>query len=171
MQCHFLQEQVKIQIPFEWSYEKKVAKSYWKINICASYTWWFMQCTFQSKWYYNRILHLNYKNNNGNCVRRTLTLKVMLSVLLITQTGSRTRQHNYEFNGVWVNRTDEAWRHLPLAWRWKNPIVPWDRQYDSPYFINTLVNIFSFKSPDLIARDCFISHFTIIHVKKLKNIF
>ena len=95
----------------------------------------------------------------------------MLSVLLITQTGSRTRQHNYEFNGVWVNRIDEAWRHLPLAWRWKNPIVPWDRQYDSPYFINTLVHIFSFKSPDLIARDCFFSHFTIIHVKKLKNIF
>ena len=65
---------------------------------------------------------MNYKNNNGICVRRTLTLKVMLSVLLITHTGSRTRQHNYEFNGVWVNRTDEAWRHLPLAWRWKNPI-------------------------------------------------
>ena len=74
------------------------------------------------QWYYNRILHLNYKNNNGNCVRRTLTLKVMLSVLLITQTGSRTRQRNYEFNGVWVNRTDEAWRHLPLAWQWKNLI-------------------------------------------------
>ena len=54
--------------------------------------------------------------------RRTLTLKVMLSVLLITQTRSRTRQHNYEFNGVWVNRTDEAWRHLPLDWQWKNLI-------------------------------------------------
>ena len=25
MQCNFLQEQGKIQIPFEWSYEKKVA--------------------------------------------------------------------------------------------------------------------------------------------------
>ena len=65
---------------------------------------------------------MNYKNNNDNCVRRTLTLKVMLSVLLMTQTGSRTRQHNYEFNGVWVNGTDEAWRHLPLAWQWKNLI-------------------------------------------------
>ena len=36
MQGNFLQEHGKIQIPFEWSYEKKVAKSYWKINICAS---------------------------------------------------------------------------------------------------------------------------------------
>ena len=63
---------------------------------------------------------MNYKNNNDNCVWRTLTFKVMLSVLLITQTGSRTRQHNYEFNGAWVNRTDVAWRHLPLAWQWKN---------------------------------------------------
>ena len=65
---------------------------------------------------------MNYKNNNDNCFRRTLTLKVMLSVLLITKTASRTRQHNYEFNGVWVNRTDAAWRHLPLAWQWKNLI-------------------------------------------------
>ena len=66
---------------------------------------------------------MNYKNNNDNCVRRTLTLKVMLSVLLIKQTGSRSRQHNYEFNGVLVNKTDEAWRHLPLAWQWKNLIL------------------------------------------------
>ena len=46
----------------------------------------------------------------------------MSMVLLIAQTGSRTRQHNYEFNGVWVNRTDVAWRHLPLAWQLKNLI-------------------------------------------------
>ena len=68
------------------------------------------------------FLQTEIKNNNDNCVRRTLTLKVMLSVLLITQTGSRTHQHNYDFNGVWVNRTDAAWRHLPLAWQWKNLI-------------------------------------------------
>ena len=80
------------------------------------------------------LSHLNYKNNNDNCVRRTLALKVMLSVLLITQTGSRTRQQNYEYNGVWANRTDIAWRHLPLAWQWKNLIVlgvlfknPWSK--------------------------------------------
>ena len=66
MQCNFLQEQGKIQIPFEWSYEKKVAKSYRKINICGSYTWWFMQCTFYSKWYYNRILHLNWRRATIN---------------------------------------------------------------------------------------------------------
>ena len=33
---------------------------------------------------------MNYKNNNDNCARRTLILKVMLSVLLITQ---QAREH------------------------------------------------------------------------------
>ena len=34
MQCNFLQEQGKIQIPFEWSYEKKWLKAIEDQHLC-----------------------------------------------------------------------------------------------------------------------------------------